>query len=184
MLGLELNKFGAHPSTGEGDANVEVETSQFAVLIQRACVAGSAAMIQEDPVAVQRFFLTMHHAARIIAGDAQQRRELALVNGQFKEALGKVVMPTVFMGSYRRIGLKSKYRLKRLYNLLLHKLLQTSQLNHKSTKNKHRSKYSPQIRSNFKYQTAMEANLDMSIPNNKQELPFSRNIKDSGEDLS
>ncbi|KAA6389146.1 MAG: hypothetical protein EZS28_015327, partial [Streblomastix strix] len=27
MLGLELNKFGAHPSTGEGDANVEVETS-------------------------------------------------------------------------------------------------------------------------------------------------------------
>ncbi|KAA6359283.1 MAG: hypothetical protein EZS28_045190 [Streblomastix strix] len=89
MLGLELNKFGVHPSTGEGDANVEVETSQFAVLIRRARVDGSAAMIQEDAVAMQRFFLTIHHAARIIAGDVQQRRELALVNEQFKEALGK-----------------------------------------------------------------------------------------------
>ncbi|KAA6402227.1 MAG: hypothetical protein EZS28_002242 [Streblomastix strix] len=89
MLGPELNKFGVHPSTGEGDAKAEVETSQFAVLIQRACVAGSAAMTQEDPVAVQRFFLTIHHAERIIAGDTQQRRELALVNEQFKEALGK-----------------------------------------------------------------------------------------------
>ncbi|KAA6359678.1 MAG: hypothetical protein EZS28_044796, partial [Streblomastix strix] len=106
MLGLELNKFGAHPSTGEGDANVEVETSQFAVLIQRACVAGSAAMIQEDPVAVQRFFLTIHHAARIIAGDAQQRRELALVNEQFKEALGKGG------DAYSVLGKLSKDRIK------------------------------------------------------------------------
>ncbi|KAA6380574.1 MAG: hypothetical protein EZS28_023900 [Streblomastix strix] len=117
ILGLELNKFGVHPSTVESDANVEVETSQLAVLIQRACVASSAAMIQEDPIAVQRFFLTIHHAAGIIAGDAQQRRELAIVNEQLKEALGKSG------DAYCVLGKLSKDRIKE--QVQINKVIQT-----------------------------------------------------------
>ncbi|KAA6377264.1 MAG: hypothetical protein EZS28_027212 [Streblomastix strix] len=61
----------------------------MAVLIQRACVAGSTALIQGDIQATQRFFLTCHHAARIIEGDSQQRRETAIVSEQSKAVLGK-----------------------------------------------------------------------------------------------
>ncbi|KAA6403731.1 MAG: hypothetical protein EZS28_000750 [Streblomastix strix] len=110
MLGLELNKLVMNPSISYGYTNTEVETSQFAVQIQRACVAGSAAMIQEDPIAVQRFFLTIHHAARIIACDAQQRRELALVNEQFKEALGKGGDAYSVLGKLSKERIQSHYR--------------------------------------------------------------------------
>ncbi|KAA6382380.1 MAG: hypothetical protein EZS28_022095 [Streblomastix strix] len=65
IFGFQLNNFGAHPTTGECD------------------------MIKEDAVAVQLFFFTIHHAARILAGEAQQKRELPLVNDQIKESIGK-----------------------------------------------------------------------------------------------
>ncbi|KAA6376374.1 MAG: hypothetical protein EZS28_028096 [Streblomastix strix] len=89
MLSLELNKFGVYSSTGKRDANAEVKTSQFAFLLQRVCIAGSAAMIQEDPAAEQRFFLSIHNSARILDGDAQQKHEKVFLNEQFKEALGQ-----------------------------------------------------------------------------------------------
>ncbi|KAA6369840.1 MAG: hypothetical protein EZS28_034635 [Streblomastix strix] len=63
IVGLELNEQGVKPSTGSGDPEEEIETAQLAVLIQRACVAGSAALIQGDFPATQRFFLTCYHAA-------------------------------------------------------------------------------------------------------------------------
>ncbi|KAA6393461.1 MAG: hypothetical protein EZS28_011007 [Streblomastix strix] len=129
-LCLELNKFGAIPSTGEGNANIQVETSQSAFQIQRACVAGSAAMIYEDSFAVQRIFLTNHHAARILAGDTQKIRELVLVKNLFKVAFYKNG------DSYRVLGKLSKDWVKE----------------------------------------------QMQI--NKQELLSSRNIQDSGKDLS
>ncbi|KAA6370584.1 MAG: hypothetical protein EZS28_033889 [Streblomastix strix] len=89
MLGLELNEQGVKPSTGSGDPEEEIETAQLAVLIQRACVAGSAALTQGDFPATQRFFLTCHHAARFIAGEAQRRREIALVGKEYQAILGK-----------------------------------------------------------------------------------------------
>ncbi|KAA6386634.1 MAG: hypothetical protein EZS28_017838 [Streblomastix strix] len=88
-LGLELNKKGVTPGSGGADPEDEIETARMAVLIQRACVAGSTALIQGDFQATQRFFLTCHHAARIIAGDFQQRRETAIISEQYKAVLGK-----------------------------------------------------------------------------------------------
>ncbi|KAA6372721.1 MAG: hypothetical protein EZS28_031752, partial [Streblomastix strix] len=89
MLGLELNKEGVYSSTGDGDAEDDVETAQLAVLIQRACVAASTALIQGDFPATQRFILTCHHVARVIAGDASQRRDVKLVADEFKPLIGK-----------------------------------------------------------------------------------------------
>ncbi|KAA6326535.1 MAG: hypothetical protein EZS28_053939, partial [Streblomastix strix] len=122
----------------KGDANVEVETSQFAVQIQRACVAGSAAMIQEDPVAVQRFFLTIHHAARIIAGDAQQRRELALVNEQYKEAHGKGGDAYSVLGKLSKDRIKGQVQINKVIQPLatqtLVNQLTQPQINHEQAK--------------------------------------------------
>ncbi|KAA6357152.1 MAG: hypothetical protein EZS28_047321 [Streblomastix strix] len=89
MLGLELNKEGVYPSTGDDDAEDDVETAQLAVLIQRACVAASTALIQGNFPATQRFILTCHHVARVIAGDASQRRDVKLVADEFKPLIGK-----------------------------------------------------------------------------------------------
>ncbi|KAA6372616.1 MAG: hypothetical protein EZS28_031857, partial [Streblomastix strix] len=89
MLGLELNKEGVCPSTGEDDAEYDVETAQLAVLIQRACVAASTALIKGDFPATQRFILTCHHVVRMIAGDASQRRDVKLVADEFKPLIGK-----------------------------------------------------------------------------------------------
>ncbi|KAA6359445.1 MAG: hypothetical protein EZS28_045028 [Streblomastix strix] len=147
-------------------------------------VACPAAMIQEDPVAVQRFFLTIHHAARIIAGDAQQRRELTLVNEQIKEDHAKSGDTYSVLAKLSKYWINEQVQINKVILPPATHTPETSQFSHKQTKNKHRSKYSPQIRSNFKYQTAMEANLDMSIPNNKQELHSFPNIRDSGKDLS
>ncbi|KAA6361518.1 MAG: hypothetical protein EZS28_042954, partial [Streblomastix strix] len=88
-LGLELNKKGVTPGSWGADPENEIETARMAVLIQRACVAGSTALIQGDLQATQMFFLTCHHAVRIIAGDSQQRRETAIVSEQYKAVLGK-----------------------------------------------------------------------------------------------
>ncbi|KAA6392729.1 MAG: hypothetical protein EZS28_011747 [Streblomastix strix] len=89
MFVFQLNNFGAHPTTGECDINTQIETSHFSDQIQRTCVAGSYDMIQEDAVALQLFFFTIHHASRILAGEAQQKHELPLVNEQIKESIGK-----------------------------------------------------------------------------------------------
>ncbi|KAA6402469.1 MAG: hypothetical protein EZS28_002003 [Streblomastix strix] len=75
--------------TGDGDAEDDVETALLAVLIQRACVAASTALIQVDFPATQRFILTCHHVARVIAGDASQRRDMKLVTDEFKLLIGK-----------------------------------------------------------------------------------------------
>jgi hypothetical protein len=48
MLGLELNKEGIKPKSTENDPEEEIETAELAVLIQRACEAGSASVIQGD----------------------------------------------------------------------------------------------------------------------------------------
>ncbi|KAA6356351.1 MAG: hypothetical protein EZS28_048122, partial [Streblomastix strix] len=85
----EFKHVGVKPSTGVGDALEKIETAQLAVLIQRACEAGSAALIQGDFVATQRFFLTCHHAARMVAGEVQRRREMTLVGKKFKGLLAK-----------------------------------------------------------------------------------------------
>ncbi|KAA6380829.1 MAG: hypothetical protein EZS28_023644, partial [Streblomastix strix] len=37
----------------------------------------------------QRFILTCHHVARVIAGDASQRRDVKLVADEFKPLIGK-----------------------------------------------------------------------------------------------
>ncbi|KAA6392173.1 MAG: hypothetical protein EZS28_012301, partial [Streblomastix strix] len=66
MLGLELNKDDVYPSTSEDDAEDDVETAQLA-----------------------RFILTCHHVARVIAGDASQRRDMKLVADEFKPLIGK-----------------------------------------------------------------------------------------------
>ncbi|KAA6393354.1 MAG: hypothetical protein EZS28_011122 [Streblomastix strix] len=98
-------------------------------------------MIQEDVIAVQRLFLTIYHAARIITRDAHRRNELVLVNEQFKEALGKSEQTYRVLESYQRIGSRNRYRSTRLYNLLLrHRFLQTSSLILESIMNKHKSK--------------------------------------------
>ncbi|KAA6403578.1 MAG: hypothetical protein EZS28_000890 [Streblomastix strix] len=89
IIGLELNRVGVKQSMGVDDTSEEIETAQLAVLIQFACVSGSAALIQGDFVAIQRFFLTCHHAARMITGEAQRRREMTLVGKEFKGLLAK-----------------------------------------------------------------------------------------------
>ncbi|KAA6376933.1 MAG: hypothetical protein EZS28_027541 [Streblomastix strix] len=89
MLGLELNKEGAYPSTGEDDAEDDVETAQLAFLIQRACLAASTALIQGDFSAIKRFILTCHIVARVITGEASQRRDVKLVANEFKPLIGK-----------------------------------------------------------------------------------------------
>ncbi|KAA6377168.1 MAG: hypothetical protein EZS28_027304, partial [Streblomastix strix] len=87
--GLEMNARGAPESIGASDAEEEVETEQFAVLVQHSLVAATAALVQGDFQAAQQFILTSHHAARIIASEAQRRREMALINPEFRSALGK-----------------------------------------------------------------------------------------------
>ncbi|KAA6400458.1 MAG: hypothetical protein EZS28_004011 [Streblomastix strix] len=89
VLGLEFNEQGMKPSTGSGDPEEEIETAQLTVLIQRACVAGSAALIQSKFPATQRFFLSCHHTARFIAGEAQRRRDMGLVVKEYQAILGK-----------------------------------------------------------------------------------------------
>ncbi|KAA6373545.1 MAG: hypothetical protein EZS28_030928 [Streblomastix strix] len=78
IFGLELNKEGVYPSIIGDEAEDDVETAQLAVLIQRACVAASTALIQGDFPATQIFILTCHHVARVIAGDASLRRYVKL----------------------------------------------------------------------------------------------------------
>ncbi|KAA6357254.1 MAG: hypothetical protein EZS28_047219, partial [Streblomastix strix] len=49
----------------------------------------STALIQGDFPATQRFILTCHHVARVIASDASQRRDVKLVADEFKPLIGK-----------------------------------------------------------------------------------------------
>ncbi|KAA6391821.1 MAG: hypothetical protein EZS28_012651 [Streblomastix strix] len=89
ILGLELNKEGVYPSSGDADAEDDIETASLVVLIQRACVAASTALIHFDFPVTQRLILTCIHVAKVIAGDASQRRDVKLVADEFKPLIGK-----------------------------------------------------------------------------------------------
>ncbi|KAA6401493.1 MAG: hypothetical protein EZS28_002976 [Streblomastix strix] len=77
-LGLEFKKNGVTPGSGGADPEDEIETARMAVLIQRACVAGSTALNQGDFQATQRRFLTVKRnsscfgAIQSSAGQIQQ----------------------------------------------------------------------------------------------------------------
>ncbi|KAA6354375.1 MAG: hypothetical protein EZS28_050098, partial [Streblomastix strix] len=104
---------------GENDLEVEVETQKFAVLAQHACVAAETALIFGDVREATRQILTAHNANRIIAGDAQQRREVALVADQFKNVLGKNA------SVYKVLGEQSKQVIRESANYFLFIQFQT-----------------------------------------------------------
>ncbi|KAA6381590.1 MAG: hypothetical protein EZS28_022884 [Streblomastix strix] len=89
IVGLELNEKEVIGCSRENNLEVEVETQKFAVLAQHAYVAAESALIFGDVREAARQILTAHNANRIIAGDAQQKREVALVADKFNYVLGK-----------------------------------------------------------------------------------------------
>ncbi|KAA6395468.1 MAG: hypothetical protein EZS28_009007 [Streblomastix strix] len=89
IIRLELNHIGVKPSTGVSDASEDIETAQLAVIIQRVCVAGSAALIQGNFTVTQRFLLTCYHVARMVSGKDQRRQKMTLVGKEFKGLLAK-----------------------------------------------------------------------------------------------
>ncbi|KAA6373790.1 MAG: hypothetical protein EZS28_030686 [Streblomastix strix] len=89
MLGLEFKMEGVYPCTANGDAKYDVKMAQFAVWIQKACVAASTALIQGDIPANQRFILICHHVAQMIIGDASSRLDEKIVADEFKPLIGK-----------------------------------------------------------------------------------------------
>ncbi|KAA6396863.1 MAG: hypothetical protein EZS28_007610 [Streblomastix strix] len=89
ILGSELNKETLYQNTCDDDAQDDVETSELAILIQRACVAASTALIQGDFPATLRFILICHQVARVIVSDASQRRDVKLAADEFNLLIGK-----------------------------------------------------------------------------------------------
>ncbi|KAA6400394.1 MAG: hypothetical protein EZS28_004083 [Streblomastix strix] len=84
---------------GEKDSPVERETQIFAIHAQKMIEAAIVSLIGEDNVSAMNSLLSAHHACRIVAGDAQKRREVAVVPSGAKEALLTGGGLTLLLGS-------------------------------------------------------------------------------------
>ncbi|KAA6401959.1 MAG: hypothetical protein EZS28_002514 [Streblomastix strix] len=80
---------GAPESIRSSDAEEQVETEQFTVLVHISLVTTSVALVQSEFQAAQQFILTSYHTARIITSEAQRRRKMAQINPEFRSALRK-----------------------------------------------------------------------------------------------
>ncbi|KAA6375132.1 MAG: hypothetical protein EZS28_029342 [Streblomastix strix] len=98
-LGLELNKKDAIEHSGSNGLEYEVVVCKFAVANQQASFAAISNMAIGDYKSATMWMLTAHHLARVIAGDAQQRRKVELMPEQFKSILGKQSGPVAVLGS-------------------------------------------------------------------------------------
>ncbi|KAA6363384.1 MAG: hypothetical protein EZS28_041090, partial [Streblomastix strix] len=83
------------------------QNSVNGVIVQRTAAAGTEALIANDLPVVMDVLLTQHHVGRIIAGDGQEQREVAVAPPQTKSILAGNV------GLSNLIGEESIDRLQR-----------------------------------------------------------------------
>ncbi|KAA6388457.1 MAG: hypothetical protein EZS28_016014 [Streblomastix strix] len=98
-LGLELNMKDTIEHSGSNDLIYEAEVCKFAVANQQASFAAISSMAITDYKSATMWMLTAHHLARVIAGDAQQRREVELLPEQLKSILSKQSGPVAVLAS-------------------------------------------------------------------------------------
>ncbi|KAA6392863.1 MAG: hypothetical protein EZS28_011607 [Streblomastix strix] len=84
---------------GDKDSQIERETQIFAIHAQEMIEAAIVSLIGDDNVSAMNSLLSAHHACRIVAGDAQKRREVAVVPSSAKEALLTGGGLTLLLGS-------------------------------------------------------------------------------------
>ncbi|KAA6369308.1 MAG: hypothetical protein EZS28_035164 [Streblomastix strix] len=73
--------------TGDKDSHVKWKTQIFATYARKMIEAAIVSLIGDDNVNAMNSLLSAYHACRIVAGDAQKRREVAVVPSSAKEAL-------------------------------------------------------------------------------------------------
>ncbi|KAA6398462.1 MAG: hypothetical protein EZS28_006008, partial [Streblomastix strix] len=75
--------------SGANNPEYEVNICKFSVAAEQASFAAISSLAIGDNKSATMWMLTNHHLCRIIAGDAQQRREMELLPPELRGILGK-----------------------------------------------------------------------------------------------
>ncbi|KAA6392367.1 MAG: hypothetical protein EZS28_012111 [Streblomastix strix] len=111
FVGPELNEKEVIGCSRVNDQEVEVETQRFAILAQHACEAAETALIFGDVREVTLQILNVQNATRIIAGDAQQRSEIALVADHFKDIFGMNASVYKVLGEQSMLAIREQAKI-------------------------------------------------------------------------
>ncbi|KAA6389659.1 MAG: hypothetical protein EZS28_014811, partial [Streblomastix strix] len=114
IVGLELNEKEVNSQSGEINQEVQVESKRFAVLAQHACVAAETALIFGDVREATCQILTANNANRIIAGEAQQKREVALISDQFKDVFRKNATVYKVLGEQSKQAIRESAKIAKI----------------------------------------------------------------------
>ncbi|KAA6331767.1 MAG: hypothetical protein EZS28_053352, partial [Streblomastix strix] len=124
-LSLEFNKKNAVDHSGANDPEYEADVCKFSVAAEQASFAAISSLAIGDSKSATMWMLTNHHLCRVIAGDAQQRREMELLPPELRGILGKEA------GSVAVLGSQSKKKLAE--NAKTIKLIQSKETANKTT---------------------------------------------------
>ncbi|KAA6364734.1 MAG: hypothetical protein EZS28_039741, partial [Streblomastix strix] len=119
-----INEKDAPVLAGTNDLQDERQTQVMAIHGIKMTEAGIAQLIYDDKKGVMNSLLSANHAMRIIAGDAQQRRELAIVPQIAREVLKSGGGVTTLLGDESR---------KKVEDVMKHAKLITTKENTPST---------------------------------------------------
>ncbi|KAA6381277.1 MAG: hypothetical protein EZS28_023199, partial [Streblomastix strix] len=97
-LSLEFNKKNAVDHSGAIDHEYQADVCKFSVAAEQASFAAINSHAIGDNKSATMRILTNHHLCRIIAGDAQQRREMELLPPELRGILGKEAGSVAVLG--------------------------------------------------------------------------------------